>query len=166
MKKEMHDAKSHHKDSGIGLSCPQVSADKRGFILLPPSQWTKTGKDRYKDFLCFLNPRILKLSERTKLHWEGCLSFPKYFVPNCSEIMLVERAEWAMLEFFDEEGIKHCMSLGNMVGRVALHEMDHLEGVVMADRAKEVVKLSEIEGVEEFEKFVKANAKHLDLIDV
>ena len=77
MKYEMRNAKGHHKNNAMGMSCPQVSVNKKGFIILERDLWKKTGEERYKSFLYFLNPKIIKTSDELKLHWEGCLSFPE-----------------------------------------------------------------------------------------
>ena len=80
--------------------------------------------------------------------------------------MLVERPEWVSIEFTDLEGLTHRVSCNNMVGRVCLHEIDHLEGVLMSDKAKAKTKFSQIEGEENLKKFVGENMKYLYLLDL
>ncbi len=78
--------------------------------------------------------------------------------------MLVERPEWVSLEFTDLKGYVHRVSCDGMVGRVCLHEMDHMDGVLMDSKAKAKVKFSQIEKQEDFMKFVQENTQYLALL--
>ena len=80
--------------------------------------------------------------------------------------MLIERPTWALIEFFDLKGYRHCLLFSGMLGRISLHEMDHLEGILISDKTKAKVKYSELESEESFMNFIKENAKYLYLLDI
>lgn len=74
------------------------------------------------------NPVLLETSEGSWAREEGCLSFPRQFI-------LVERPVTAHFEWYDHHGERHETTLSGMAARVWLHELDHLDGVLMVDRA-------------------------------
>jgi len=80
--------------------------------------------------------------------------------------MLVERPEWIEFEFFDME--KHAIKIKSegMVGRICMQEIEHLDGVLIGEKAKEKVKFKEIENEKDFMKFVEKNVNYLDLLRI
>src|SRR6478609_4679094 len=54
---------------GVGLASTQVGLDGQFFV----------AKLEDNSFKAFLNPKITKLSKKTKLMLEGCLSIPHYW---------------------------------------------------------------------------------------
>ena len=55
---------------GVGLASTQVGLDGKFFV----------AKMDDGSFKAFVNPRIIKLSKKTKVMLEGCLSIPNYWV--------------------------------------------------------------------------------------
>ncbi len=110
------------KANGIGLAATQVGSlqrvivvdvsDVEGYKTVPP--------------LVMLNPEILTESGRLVME-EGCLS-----VPDIREE--VERAETIWVRYRDLDFQQYEREAAGLLGRVILHEIDHLNGVLFIDR--------------------------------
>ncbi|MCH5156276.1 MAG: peptide deformylase [Clostridiales bacterium] len=122
---EIYDEKLHqliddmvetlHHVGGLGLAAPQVGVLKRVCIV------------EYDDKLYELvNPVLVKSSGKC-VDNEGCLSVVGFRG-------LVERPEKIVVEYFDRNGTKHTQQAEGYFARVFLHEMDHLDGVLFADK--------------------------------
>ena len=108
----MHDA------SGVGLAGTQVGTLQRVFVFQPHAE---------EEARAIVNPRIVARSDETVPDSEGCLSLQGVSVP-------VERALRITLEGKDEQGEDVRLELGGHPARVAQHELDHLDGVLIIDR--------------------------------
>ena len=104
---------------GIGLAAPQVGMTKRLFVC--------GFEDRA---ICLVNPMAGKFEGRTEMI-EGCLSLPDVHVN-------VTRNEQIHLEGYDREGRKQRLEMTGLWARVAQHEMDHLDGVLICDHGENV----------------------------
>lgn len=122
MRKIMHEA------NGIGLAAPQIGLPVRIFVAEHP----RTGRGRSK-FYALVNPEIVKTSKEKDVLEEGCLSLPGLFGP-------VERAEKVVLTGLDPFGKKVKVKASGILARIFQHEMDHLDGTLFIDKAKEVFK--------------------------
>jgi peptide deformylase len=105
---------------GIGLAATQVGVLRRVFVFAPDDEGARA----------VVNPRIAKASSETETEDEGCLSLQGVRVP-------VERAVRVTLEGQDPEGNDVRFELEGMGARVAQHESDHLDGVLIIDRTDE-----------------------------
>ena len=112
------------KASGIGLSANQIGVAKRLFVAGVPDE-----KAQMK-FYAFLNPEIVKTAGEKKILEEGCLSVP-------GEYGLVERSYRVTLEGYTIEGKKVRVKAWGLLAHVFQHEVDHLNGKLFIDRAKE-----------------------------
>jgi peptide deformylase len=74
------------------------------------------------------NPRIVEASEETELAEEGCLSLPGIGVE-------VERPVAVTCEALDLKGRQVRVEGGELLARLLQHEIDHLDGVLIIDRA-------------------------------
>ena len=108
----MHDA------SGVGLAGTQVGTLQRVFVFQPHAE---------EEARAIVNPRIVARSDETVPDSEGCLSLQGVSVP-------VERALRITLEGKDEQGEDVRLELEGHPARVAQHELDHLDGVLIIDR--------------------------------
>lgn len=80
-----------------------------------------------------INPVIVEEDEQ-KVHMvEGCLSFPGVFKP-------VWRAASVVVKYMDQDGKPVTAQADNLLGRAILHEMDHLNGILLTDRIPKVQK--------------------------
>lgn len=125
---------------GIGLAGPQVFASKRVFVA---AIWPPQARDDEAGIEVFINPKLGELSEDKRAAWEGCLSF--------IEIMaLVPRHLGVRVDYLDRQGKAKALKLKGLPARVVQHEYDHLEGVLIIDRAattRDIIKASEIDAV-------------------
>ena len=103
---------------GVGLAANQVGILRRVVVL-------QTEGDEEPRVL--VNPEILDRSGETEEDTEGCLSLQGVVVP-------VERALRLRVEARDAEGLPVELELEGLAARVAQHEVDHLDGVLIVDR--------------------------------
>ena len=103
--------------SGVGLAATQVGVLRRLFVFQPDDDETAA----------VVNPRITRRSDESEVDDEGCLSLQGVQVP-------VERASSVRLEGKDVGGRAVSFNLEGMGARVAQHELDHLDGVLIIDR--------------------------------
>jgi peptide deformylase len=111
MKQLMGDA------NGIGLAATQVGVLQRLFVF-------QVGED---EVVTLANPEIVERSEETAVDDEGCLSIQGILLP-------VERAVRITVAGRDENGAEARYELEEPYSRVAQHESDHLDGVLILDR--------------------------------
>jgi peptide deformylase len=103
---------------GVGLAATQVGVLQRVFVF-------QEGDDAEPRAL--VNPRIVAQSAEVETDDEGCLSLQRVLVP-------VERSVRITLEASDVDGDDVRLELEDLAARVAQHEIDHLDGVLMLDR--------------------------------
>lgn len=111
LKSLMYDA------NGIGLAATQVGVLRRLFVF-------QVAED---EVVAIANPEIVERSEETTVNDEGCLSIQGVVVP-------VERAATLAIAGLDEHGAAVRYELEEPYSRVAQHEADHLDGVLILDR--------------------------------
>jgi len=102
---------------GVGLAATQTGIVQRVFVF-------QKGED---DVVAVINPMLTDLSEETEIDDEGCLSLQGVTAP-------VERHLRVTLEGKDPEGKDVRFELEGHPARVAQHEIDHLDGVLIIDR--------------------------------
>jgi peptide deformylase len=105
-----------HEANGVGLAATQVGVLRRLFVFVDE------GVDRV-----LVNPSITKTSKETEIDDEGCLSLRDVLVP-------VERPVTITVEGMDAKGEPVKLELEPPSSRVAQHELDHLDGVLIIDR--------------------------------
>lgn len=103
--------------SGIGLAAPQVGVLQRLFVF-------QASED---EVVALANPEIVEASSETEVDDEGCLSIQGVLVP-------VERPSRVTIAGVDEHGTAVRYELEEPYSRVAQHESDHLDGVLIVDR--------------------------------
>ncbi len=110
-----------YAEDGVGLAAPQVGVSKRIFII---DVSEVDGEPETP--MVFINPKIIRQSDRTSIVEEGCLS-----IPGIRED--VKRSEEAEVEALNEKGeLVHYKAKG-LFARAVLHENDHLNGVLFVD---------------------------------
>jgi peptide deformylase len=103
---------------GVGLAANQVGVLRRVVLLLAAGE---------EEPRVLVNPVILDRSDETEEETEGCLSLQGVVVP-------VERSVGVRVEARDAEGAPVELELEGLAARVAQHEVDHLDGVLILDR--------------------------------
>ncbi len=105
---------------GVGLAAPQVNVSKRIIVVDVSSRYE--GRAPF----ALINPFILERSGRTTFD-EGCLSLPDFQET-------IERSKKIRVRYIDEQG-KDCeIEDEDFLSIVVQHEIDHLDGIVAADR--------------------------------
>lgn len=112
------------KEDGVGLAAPQIGKNIRAISIYAEGK---------KLFL--INPVITKKSWKKSWDEEGCLSVPNIFGQ-------VERYKKINLIYFNEKGEKQKLITSNFLARVIQHEIDHLDGILFIDKAKNLKKLN------------------------
>jgi len=105
---------------GVGIAAPQIGKPWRVFIVN-----TKDGPQT------MINPEIISKSWRKEWDEEGCLSVPGKFG-------LVKRAKSLKLRALDVNGQTITLKAKGFFARVVQHEIDHLNGVLFIDKAKNI----------------------------
>ena len=106
---------------GVGLAANQVGVLRRVFVI-------QAGEDEEPRAL--VNPVVADRSEEAEPDDEGCLSMQGVVVE-------VERPVRVRLEAHDEKGEPVEVELEGLPARVAQHELDHLDGVLILDRTSD-----------------------------
>ena len=119
------------KANGIGLSANQIGLDFNLFVA------QAEGK-----FYAIFNPKITKFSNEKSVLEEGCLSVPEVFGP-------VARPAKIVLEGLDKNGKPLKIKAWGLLARIFQHEIDHLNGIVFTDKARN---LRKYENVQKYEK--------------
>jgi len=100
---------------GIGLAAPQIGITKRFFIL----------QHNGERFIC-INPKVLKASKELQTGDEGCLSYP-------GMTLQITRPLIIRASYTQAKGIVRKHSFHGLLARAFLHELDHLNGLVLPD---------------------------------
>jgi peptide deformylase len=103
---------------GVGLAANQVGILRRVYVI----QAEEDEEPR-----ALVNPVIVNRSSEVDEDDEGCLSMQGVVVP-------VERPVRVRIEARDAEGNPVALELEGLPARVAQHELDHLDGILILDR--------------------------------
>lgn len=115
--------------NGIGLAAPQIGVNLRVIVINVPVE-----KKNY--IMSLINP-IIKKKEGAVEFEEGCLSIPDIYIN-------ITRPKKIKIEYLDEDGQKKEIEAEDLLARVILHEIDHLNGVLMVDKICDKEKKNEI----------------------
>jgi len=119
------------EEEGIGLAATQVGIDLRLLIL---SRYAFEGQEgRDKPNLVVINPEVVWESDESTVGEEGCLSFPGVYIQ-------VERPQKVRIRARDVSGETYEIDGEGLGARAILHEIDHLEGVVMIDHVSHLTR--------------------------
>jgi len=116
---------------GIGLAAPQVGQNVRMILISIPSEYYKnTGfiDCQLDQNYIIINPVITSVSTDTSIIEEGCLSLPDYF----AEVVRPTSVEFEGLNL---KGDAIGGSADGIFARIIQHEIDHLDGILFADKA-------------------------------
>jgi peptide deformylase len=103
---------------GVGLAANQVGVLRRVFVIQA---------DEEEEPRALVNPSIAERSDEVEADEEGCLSLQ-------GVVVSVERPLRVRLKASDEGGNPVTLELEGLPARVAQHELDHLDGVLIVDR--------------------------------
>ena len=118
------------EEGGIGLAAPQVGISKRIIVL--------SLKEKNFEKMALVNPVIVSSSKETAFMEEGCLSIPGINAD-------VQRSTKLIARGLTRSGKMVEITASNLLTRVLLHEIDHLDGVLFIDRLSDKEK-KKVEG--------------------
>lgn len=135
------------ESDGVALAAPQIALSLRIFVISP---------DAYQDEakwkpLVFINPKITKISKKTKEMQEGCLSVRWIYGKTTRSIS-------ATVEAYDVEGNKFSYGGSGLIAHIFQHEVDHLDGILFIDHGFDFEEFTE-EEIREGEKRAKETKK-------
>ena len=117
-------AETMYAAPGVGLAAPQVS-DPRRILVLDPGE----REERGRRFFAMVNPRITERSADTIPWNETCLSVPEFEIE-------IQRSRRIKVEWQDPaDGTSRDGWFEDYEAVIVQHELDHLEGTVLLDRA-------------------------------
>jgi len=115
------------KGDGVGLAAPQIGKNIRLFVIRLEDE----------NFIMF-NPVIVQKSFWQEWDEEGCLSVPHIFGD-------VKRNKSVVVEYTDEKNQKQKMGAKSLLARIIQHEIDHLDGILFIERAKNIKKIETLD---------------------
>jgi peptide deformylase len=123
---------------GVGLAAPQVNVSKRMIVVDVSSR-----NESLKPF-ALINPYILERSGKTTFD-EGCLSLPEFHET-------IERSKKIKVRFLDAWGKEQIIEDDDFLAIVIQHEIDHLDGIVAADRVSPMKRMMYLKKLKKLEK--------------
>jgi len=143
---DMKTALAGEKD-GVAIAAPQIGVSLRIFVVSGVFLEIEKGEEPTKDSplsnkgesfvkdnkmdMVFINPEITKLSKQKESMQEGCLSVRWLYGE-------VKRAKNATIVAYDETGKKFTRGAGGLLAQIFQHEVDHLNGILFTEKAKNV----------------------------
>lgn len=109
------------KTGGLGLAAPQIGIGLRAFIAFD--------RDRKKLFK-IINPEIVYSDDDKEIDMEGCLSFPEIF-------FAINRSKSLVIKGMTGSGRKIEVKAEGLLARCFLHEIEHLDGILIIDHASD-----------------------------
>ncbi len=116
---------------GVGLAAPQIGIPLRIFMVAG-FVFDRIKKSVGNPHEIFINPVITKESKEKKwLDGEGCLSVRWLYGK-------VHRSTRVTLQAYDHRGELRTRGSSGLLAHIFQHEVDHLEGVLFTDKAKDL----------------------------
>ncbi len=124
----------HHAE-GVGIAAPQVGTTNQLCIIgkssFPMHISVLKGNISHNRDLLLINPTWTKRSRKTAWDTEGCLSIPKVYGK-------VKRYTDITVQALDIHGNELLFVASQFFARVIQHEVDHLQGVLFIEKAKDL----------------------------
>jgi peptide deformylase len=121
------------QDDGVAICAPQIGVSQRIFVVSGRTLGDLAEEENLVlPDRVFINPEIVKTSKKTEWMDEGCLSL-RYLYGK------VKRATKVRVSAYDETGAKFELGGSGLLAQIFQHEIDHLDGVLFIDKAKDVV---------------------------
>lgn len=124
---------------GIAIAAPQIGISLRIFVV--NGKLLKQADHSYKgnaNHIVFINPEIIKESKEKKEVEEGCLSVRWLYGK-------VRRSVRMTITAYNEKGEKSERGASGILAQIFQHEIDHLNGTLFTDKAKEIWEMTEEE---------------------
>ncbi len=134
----------HGEDDAVAIAAPQIGVLLRIFIVSGKvlAHQRKTSADLARNEhenkketpvpdLVFINPELLKRSQKEAWYEEGCLSVRWLYGE-------VKRSLKATVTAYDERGKRFTRGASGILAQVFQHEVEHLDGILFTDKARNV----------------------------
>lgn len=113
------------EDDGVAIAAPQIGESLRIFVV------ARRVSKKFDSDMVFINPEIIRLGRKKEELSEGCLSVRwKYG--------LVKRSVTATVKASSEQGNEFVMSASGLLAQIFQHEIDHLNGILFIDKARNI----------------------------
>lgn len=113
------------EDDGVAIAAPQIGVPLRIFVV------SQKASKQLSQNTAFINPEIIRIGKLKEDLSEGCLSVRwKYGT--------VKRSTSATVRALNAEGNEFVMSGRGLLAQIFQHEVDHLNGILFIDKAKDV----------------------------
>ena len=117
-------AETMYAAPGVGLAAPQVNDGRRILVADPGNNDDNTPRTLYK----MVNPEIISKSTDHITYEESCLSIPEFYI-------VVKRCKTIQVKWQDAFGKSYTQWFSEFPAIVLQHEIDHLHGITLLDRA-------------------------------
>ena len=126
------------KDKIVGLAAPQIGENYK-LLITEPRETPYRAADQSDILRVFINPKIIKYSDRKTTIYEGCGSVRSdFFGP-------VIRPAEIVIEALDINFKKFRLRCDGMLARVIQHEYDHLSGIEFVEKISDYKKIMNFE---------------------
>ncbi|MEK7596064.1 MAG: peptide deformylase [Patescibacteria group bacterium] len=126
--------------NGVGLAAPQIGVSLAIFLIseevknkAAAGKITPEERKKLKHFI-FINPRLVKKSQKKTLMAEGCLSVEGVFGN-------IKRSRQVVVEAYNEKREKFRAGASGLFAQTLQHEIDHLNGELFTDKAEKLEKI-------------------------
>ena len=117
---------------GVGLAAPQINESIRLCVINQTADSVNLKND-----LVLFNPVWKKTSIKKDVMEEGCLSVPKTYGK-------VKRYVKIKVDALNEKGEPMSFLASDLLARVIQHEVDHLDGILFTDKAKDIYQIDQL----------------------
>lgn len=121
---DMKEAIDREEDA-VAIAAPQLGASLRIFVV------SKRVNKKFEEDMVFINPEIIRFGKNKAIMQEGCLSVRWKYGD-------VKRATTASVRALNAEGNEFVMNGRGLLAQVFQHEIDHLNGILFIDSAKNI----------------------------
>lgn len=123
------------ESNGIGLAGPQIGLSQQVTVIEYPED--EDDPENTMRVYEFINPKILR-KKGAEVGQEGCLSIPGLMAD-------VKRSKQITVAAQDRYGTEFRLKAYGWLARAIQHEVDHLEGKMMLEKAEQIYRLVENE---------------------
>lgn len=131
---KMHKALAPEK-YGVAIAAPQVGESLRLFVVAgrvykEEAEGEEETGEVYPNRV-YINPEITRASRAKRDEQEGCLSVRSIYGT-------VKRHERVTLKYTDQDGAPRTQNATGLLGHIFQHEVDHLNGILFIDKARDL----------------------------
>lgn len=138
------------RDDGIAIAAPQIGVSLRIFLVSPrafeieehrrrtkaAAKKEELGLETKPNPRVFINPEIVKASKTRNWLEEGCLSVHHIYGK-------AHRATKVSVKALDENGKPFTLTGNTLLSQIFQHEIDHLDGILFSDHARDLHSIDE-----------------------